>query len=130
MGALRQTVERANAGGRGRVEFRIVDGAPLRVSLEALNQLYRIAQEALNNALKHSEAKHIVLTLEIDSARIRIEVADDGSGFPQSTARFAGLGLDSMRYRAAAIGARLSIRNRDPHGVVVNCECSQTPGAA
>ena len=128
--ALRQTVERANAGGRGRVEFRFSEGAPLRLSQEALNQLYRIAQEALNNALKHSEAEHIVLTLEIDSALIRIGVTDDGSGFPRSAARFGGLGLDSMRYRAAAIGARLSIRNRNPHGVVVDCECSQTPGAA
>jgi PAS domain S-box-containing protein len=107
--ALRQTVERAK---------------------ESLNQLYRIAQEALNNALKHSKADHIALTLEIDPALIRIEVADDGSGFPQSAARLRGLGLDSMRYRAAAIGARLSIKNRDTRGVVVNCECHQTPGAA
>jgi signal transduction histidine kinase len=127
--ALRQTVERANAGGRARVEFRVGDRAPLTLSQESLNQLYRIAQEALNNALKHSKAEHIVLTLEIDSALIRIEVADDGSGFPQTAARLGGLGLDSMRYRAAAIGARLSIRNRDPHGVVVNCECHQSPGA-
>jgi signal transduction histidine kinase len=92
--------------------------------------LYRIAQEALNNALKHSKADHIALTLEIDPALIRIEVADDGTGFPQSAARLRGLGLDSMRYRAAAIGARLSIKNRDTRGVVVNCECHQTPGAA
>jgi PAS domain S-box-containing protein len=128
--ALRQTVERANAGGRARVEFRVGDRAPLTLSQESLNQLYRIAQEALNNALKHSKAEHIVLTLEIDPALIRIEVADDGSGFPQSAARLGGLGLDSMRYRAAAIGARLSIQNRDTRGVVVTCECRQTPGAA
>jgi PAS domain S-box-containing protein len=128
--ALRQTVERANAGGRVRVEFRISESAHLSLSQESLNQLYRIAQEALNNALKHSKAEHIVLNLEIDSARIQIDVADDGSGFPQPGARFGGLGLDSMRYRAAAIGARLSIQNRDPHGVVVTCECRQTPGAA
>jgi PAS domain S-box-containing protein len=128
--ALRQTVERANAGGRARVEFRVGDRAPLTLSQESLNQLYRIAQEALNNALKHSKADHIALTLEIDPALIRIEVADDGSGFPQSAARLRGLGLDSMRYRAAAIGARLSIKNRDTRGVVVNCECHQTPGAA
>jgi PAS domain S-box-containing protein len=127
--ALRQTVERANAGGRARVEFRVSDSAPLRLSQESLNQLYRIAQEALNNALKHSKAEHIVLTLEIDAARIRIEVADDGSGFPQAAARLGGLGLDSMRYRAAAIGAHLSIQNRDMHGVVVNCEYRQMPGA-
>jgi PAS domain S-box-containing protein len=128
--ALRQTVERANAGGRARVEFRVGDRAPLTLPQESLNQLYRIAQEALNNALKHSKADHIALTLEIDPALIRIEVADDGSGFPQSAARLRGLGLDSMRYRAAAIGARLSIKNRDTRGVVVNCECHQTPGAA
>jgi PAS domain S-box-containing protein len=128
--ALRQTVERANTGGRARVEFRVSDRAPLRLSQESLNQLYRIAQEALNNALKHSKAEHIILKLEIEPARIRIEVADDGAGFPQPAARLGGLGLDSMRYRAAAIGARLSIQNRDTHGVVVNCECRQTPGAA
>jgi PAS domain S-box-containing protein len=127
--ALRQTVERTNAGGRARVELRVSDGAPVGLPQESLNQLYRIAQEALNNALKHSNAEHIVVMLEIDSALIRIEVADDGTGFPQAAARFGGLGLDSMRYRAAAIGARLSIQNRDPHGVVVNCECRQTPGA-
>jgi len=123
--ALRQTVERANAGGRARVEFRVFDNAPLRLSQESLNQLYRIAQEALNNALKHSKAEHIVLTLEIDAARIRIEVADDGSGFPPTAAGLGGLGLDSMQYRAAAIGARLSIQNRGTHGVVVTCECHQ-----
>jgi PAS domain S-box-containing protein len=128
--ALRQTVERANAGGRARVEFRVNDSAPLSLSQESLNQLYRIAQEALNNALKHSTAEHIVLALEIDPARIRIEVADDGCGFPQSPARPGGLGLDSMRYRASAIGARLSIQTSEPHGVVVNCECRQTPGVA
>jgi PAS domain S-box-containing protein len=127
--ALRQTVERANAGGRGRVEFRLSEAAPLSLPQEPLSQLYRIAQEALNNALKHSKAAHIVLTLEIDPAMIRIEVADDGSGFPPTAARLGGLGLDTMRYRAAAIGARLSIENRDPHGAVVNCECRQEPSA-
>jgi PAS domain S-box-containing protein len=127
--ALRQTVERANAGGRGRVEFRISEAAPLSLPQEPLSQLYRIAQEALNNALKHSKAEHIVLALEIDPALVRIEVADDGSGFPPAAARLGGLGLDTMRYRAAAIGARLSIENRDPHGAVVNCECRQGPGA-
>ena len=128
--ALRQAVERANAGGRARVDFRVSDRAALTLSQESLTQLYRITQEALNNALKHSKAEHIVLTLEIDPALIRIEVADDGSGFPKSAARLRGLGLDSMRYRAAAIGARLSIQNGDTHGVVVNCECHQTQGAA
>jgi signal transduction histidine kinase len=128
--ALRQTVERANIGGRRRVEFRVSDCAPLTLSQESLNQMYRIVQEALNNALKHSKAEHIVVTLEIESALIRIEVADDGEGFPRSKAHRGGLGLDSMRYRAATIDARLSIKNRGPHGVVVTCECHQRPSAA
>jgi signal transduction histidine kinase len=127
--ALRQTVERANAGGPGRVEFRVSEAAPLTLPQEPLSQLYRIAQEALNNALKHSHAKHIVLTLEIDPVLIRIEVADDGSGFPPAATRPGGLGLDTMRYRAAAIGARLSIESRAPHGAVANCECRQAPNA-
>ena len=125
--ALRRTVDRANAGGSARVEFRVKDDAPLTLSQEALNQLYRIGQEALNNALKHSKAEHIVLTLEIDPSSIRIEVADDGSGLPQSGLQPGGLGLDSMRYRAANIGARLSIENGIPHGVIVSCQCHQPP---
>jgi len=128
--ALRQMVERANVGGRRRAEFRVSDGAPLTLSQESLNQLYRIVQEALNNSLKHSNAEHIVVTLEIESALIRIEVADDGSGFPRSKTHRGGLGLDSMRYRAATIDARLSIKNRAPDGVVVTCECHQRPSAA
>jgi PAS domain S-box-containing protein len=125
--ALRQTVDRANAGGSTRVEFRVKDHAPLTLSQEFLNQLYRIGQEALNNALKHSKAQHIVVALQIESASIRIEVADDGSGLPQAAMPPGGLGLDSMRYRAATIGARLSIKNGTPHGVVVTCECHQPP---
>jgi signal transduction histidine kinase len=109
------------------VDFRVSEAAPLSLPQEPLSQLYRIAQEALNNALKHSQAEHIVLTIEIDPALIRIEVADDGSGFPLTAVRLGGMGLDTMRYRAAAIGARLSIENRDPHGAVVNCECRQGP---
>jgi len=123
--ALRQTVKRANAGGRARVQLRVKDHAPLTLSPESLNQLYRIVQEALNNALKHSKAEHIVVTLVIETALIRVEVADNGHGFPHAEPRSVGLGLDSMRYRAATIGARLSIENRGTHGVVVTCECHQ-----
>jgi signal transduction histidine kinase len=123
--ALRQTVERANAGGWARAEFRVSDHAPLTLPQESLNHLYRIAQEALNNALKHSKAEHIVLTLEIESALIRIKVADDGSGFPQSEPQRAGMGLNSMRDRAATIGAHLSIENQGARGVAVTCECHQ-----
>jgi PAS domain S-box-containing protein len=126
--ALHQTVERANAGGRLRAEFRVRNRAPVTLPQDSLNQLYRIAQEAFNNAIKHSKAKHIVLSLEIESELIRIEVTDDGSGFPRSKVQGAGLGLDSMRRRAATIGARLSIENRAEHGgVVVTCECHQRP---
>ena len=123
--ALRQTVERANAGGQARAEFRVSDRAPITMPQESLNQLYRIAQEALGNALKHSKAEHIVLTLEIESTLIRIKVADDGSGFPQSEALRAGMGLESMRHRAATMGAHLSIESHGSHGVVVTCECHQ-----
>lgn len=127
--SVRQIAELADAGGRARVQFRVTDNAPLTLPWESLNHLYRIAQEALNNALKHSGAQHILVTVQIEPASVRIEVADDGRGFARAGVMPTGLGLDSMRHRAAAIGGRLSVESRDPGGAVVACECPQPAGA-
>lgn len=89
--------------------------------------LYRIVQEALSNALKHSGCHTIELAFVVHSAprragakqRLTIEVRDDGVGLKRSSLS-RGLGLKIMRYRAEKAGARLTIRNTYP-GVTVAC---------
>jgi two-component system, LuxR family, sensor kinase FixL len=100
--------------------------------------LYRIAQEACHNAIKHGRAKHVAIELSraADGA-LRLTVEDDGSGFREGAAAAAaaaaaagqGLGLQIMRYRAAMIGGSFSIaRRRDgARGTVVTCESQRVP---
>ena len=87
--------------------------------------LYRVAQEALHNALRHAAASGVRLTLSRVARQVVLEVSDDGRGFESGDAgagRAAsspgGLGLDSMRERAAAAGGTLTIRS-DANGTVV-----------
>jgi signal transduction histidine kinase len=73
--------------------------------------LYRVGQEALNNALRHAGARRIRVALSRTPRRVVLEVADDGRGFRPELPS-AGLGLASMRERAAAAGGLLTIRSR------------------
>src|SRR4249919_3729487 len=90
---------------------------PLRQNAEAA--LYRVAQEALHNALRHAGASCVTVTLSRTPRLVVLEVADDGHGFaPGAPSGGPGLGLDSMRERAAAAGGRLAIRS-GPKGTTV-----------
>ena len=83
--------------------------------------LYRIAQEAVGNAIKHGHAKNIVIHLEASNAGKLLRVVDDGRGLPQSPMSGKGMGLRIMSYRAQFIGAKFSIRRGDKGGTVVSC---------
>ncbi|MBV9452307.1 MAG: GAF domain-containing sensor histidine kinase [Streptosporangiaceae bacterium] len=72
--------------------------------------LYRVGQEALHNALRHAGAGKVAVTLSRTGRKVVLEVTDDGRGFA-TDAPSAGLGLASMRERAAAVGGTLSIRS-------------------
>jgi signal transduction histidine kinase len=72
--------------------------------------LYRVAQEALHNALRHSGASGVRVTLSKTARRVVLEVSDDGTGFAPE-APSGGLGLASMRERASAVGGALTIRS-------------------
>jgi signal transduction histidine kinase len=76
---------------------------------ETAMHLYRIAQEALNNALKHGHARHIAIALYGNDERLRLVVSDDGQGFPTREQWHAGMGMKTMQYRAREIGAELGI---------------------
>lgn len=82
--------------------------------------LYRIAQEAVQNAIRHGHPTAITIRLESGESSIRLVITDDGCGFPVHRTR-AGLGLDIMNYRAHTIGAILDVRPGAGRGTVVRC---------
>ncbi len=83
--------------------------------------LYRIAQEAVNNAIQHGKAKHVVITLAVIQDRGLLTIQDDGIGFPAEAEEKPGLGLRSMRYRGRMIGARFKVSRASGGGTVVTC---------
>jgi signal transduction histidine kinase len=81
------------------------------VSMDTKHALYRIAQEALHNTIKHARARRIVVGLREEADSVTLEVADDGAGFDPA-ATFAGhLGLHTMRERAASARGSLEINS-------------------
>jgi two-component system sensor kinase FixL len=96
---------------------------PIKVTdSTTVTHLFRIAQEAVTNALKHSQARQILIELQ-ESAKgnLILKIADDGVGFnPQSATN--GLGLKSMRYRAGLIGAHLLVSPLQTGGTLVTCK--------
>ena len=90
----------------------------------AATHLYRIAQEALQNALRHASASNITITLLADENIITLTVSDDGCGLPEHRPR-KGLGLEIMDYRAHAVGATLTVRRGEKHGTVMCCTLSR-----
>ena len=89
---------------------------------EAGMHLYRIAQEAVNNAVKHADPHKITIVLSKIQESLRLTVADDGKGMGPSTDATRGMGLDSMRYRARVLGGELGIDSNPGEGTIVSCE--------
>ncbi len=81
--------------------------------------LYRIAQEALNNISKHARASEAELSLHCEPGQARLKVCDNGLGFDGDRVQAHQLGLEIMRERAQAIGAKLNIASRPGHGTRV-----------
>ncbi len=118
---LTELAERINALGRS--QCRMECPSPILVQDSGVSgHLYRIAQEAVNNAVKHARASRIVIRLEETMSEVTLEVSDDGSGMGREERASArrGLGLGVMHHRARAIGAELAIVS-GRNGVVVKC---------
>jgi|GEM_PF-175184 len=100
-------------------------------------QLYRVAQEALGNAIKHGDARRVEISMIQEGERLTLTISDDGCGFPSppeispgagtESARSAGMGLRSMRYRARSIDAELEIRAGSPRGTMIICRLVNRP---
>jgi signal transduction histidine kinase len=85
--------------------------------------LYRIAQEALNNVLKHAHALTITVSLSQSDKLVTMEIADDGVGFePERVKGQGGMGLPAMQERTAALGGRLAISSKPGEGARVVME--------
>jgi signal transduction histidine kinase len=108
-----------------RVLFASADLPPLGARRDAA--VYRVAQEALHNALRHSGAAEVHVSLCPGPKRVTLDVTDDGSGFHLAAAS-GGLGLASMRERAAAAGAALTVRSVPGKGTSVRLEVPLDPG--
>lgn len=87
----------------------------------ATNHLYRIAQEAVHNAIRHGKAKNVVIRLYEDAGRGTLSIEDDGVGLREVDSNHQGMGLNIMRYRAGIIRGTLEITRRDQRGTVVTC---------
>jgi PAS domain S-box-containing protein len=100
-----------------------------RLPFEIETNLYRIGQEALNNILKHAKAKNVSVLMEKRGNTISLIIEDDGVGFnPTSTAvRKRGIGLASMRERAAIIGGGLDIESAPRKGTTIFVKIPLTP---
>jgi PAS domain S-box-containing protein len=119
--ALELLAQRSSLSGT-RVKFRSRHEVPQTVELKMRNHLYRIAQEAVQNALKHSGAKNIDIELWSRPGDLRLSVVDDGQGLTNGLEKRSGLGMRTMRFRASAIGGRLLITRGANGGNSVVCE--------
>lgn len=94
----------------------------------AATHLYRIAQEAVSNAIKHGKAKNVVIHLSEDGERVTLSVEDDGNGGLKKT-KSPGMGLKTMNYRARSIGGALETRRRPRGGFILTCSFPRPQGA-
>ncbi len=94
-----------------------------QLPLEIEDGLYRIAQEVLNNALKHAHAQHIWVHLHQDGQMVTLEIKDDGCGFDlESPQASGGMGLSNISARVSKMGGKLMIESQPNKGTRVNVE--------
>jgi signal transduction histidine kinase len=89
----------------------------------AVAHLYRIAQEAITNAVRHGRATAVEVSCMVDESELELRIADNGSGFVDPLPDSDGLGLKIMRHRARAIGGDIAIARRGDGGTLVTCTC-------
>jgi signal transduction histidine kinase len=91
-------------------------------------QLYRIAQEAVTNSIRHAGAQQIVIRLAMNRSELSLAISDDGIGFPDRLPRSKGLGLQLMRHGASLAGASFDVRRNGQHGTIVTCKLNLQDG--
>jgi signal transduction histidine kinase len=97
------------------------DGALPALESNVAAQLFKIAQEAVTNAMKHGQARHVGIHLALDSGRMVLSIDNDGVPFPGLNDSTTGMGLKIMNYRAGLIGASLEFKRDGSPGARVVC---------
>lgn len=122
---LRQLAESTSARMRIPVDFQFSGGAPLSRDVRIV--YYRIAQEALNNIVKHASASRVSLSLSctppdspVVSRRVEMSIVDDGCGFDPRQAGLDHLGMGIMKERAESVGAQLTVSSQKKCGTTIN----------
>jgi PAS domain S-box-containing protein len=134
---LRQLTEALSGRSRMNIQLSTVSepgtagtAGALKLPADVQVGLYRLAQEALNNVVKHARASQAVVTLRCSDESVRLTVADNGVGFDPSTITADHLGLKIMRERAEAIGARLSIFSEPGEGTQISVVWEEKPATS
>jgi signal transduction histidine kinase/FixJ family two-component response regulator len=86
-----------------------------------INQLYKIVQESVTNAIKHGKAKKVAITLVREGNVVRLTIQNDGMPFPDLKGKSMGMGLRIMSYRASIINAELDVKGTGNSGTKVTC---------
>lgn len=112
----------ADTGNMLGVECRVVDEhTPPVQDPEACTQLFWIAREATNNAIRHGQATRVTLTLGLQGDKQRLTISDNGKGLSSDWESKHGVGLKVMRFRAAVMGGQVSIQPGAQAGTLVTC---------
>ncbi|MEO8016404.1 MAG: PAS domain-containing protein [Pseudomonadota bacterium] len=96
---------------------------PLTLDDGAATHLYRIAQEAFTNAIRHGRVTQVTIDLATAEGVLTLSVQDNGRGFDERNASNNGMGMKLMRYRAQMLGGDVTIANNKGGGVIVRCTC-------
>jgi signal transduction histidine kinase len=113
--ALKTEAERLNKTGLFVVLFEHTGGLPA-IENDTAIILYRMAQEVLNNMVKHSEAKHIHIKVILTESLFTLALSDDGKGFSVEQMQQKGSGLTNLQKRASLINARLQVTSIPGNG--------------
>lgn len=127
--ALAELCESLARGGKVRAVFE----CPKRISVRdaaTATHLFRIAQEAVSNALKHAAAREVRVGLVANGCELLLDVEDDGEGIAQSAPLHDGIGLRVMQHRANLLGGRVDILPSPAGGTLVRCRCPLYEGFA
>ena len=124
--ALEQLAVATSASSQIRCEFTFRHPNPVLDSRISMH-LYRIAQEAVANAQRHSGAQDIRIALAQENGETALGIEDDGTGLSSEAVHAGGMGLRTMRYRAELIGGKLEIGARPGGGTLVVCRVATPP---
>jgi PAS domain S-box-containing protein len=120
MSALRQRARELEDLFQIRCHFQCEDPVLIE-DVNVATHLYNIAQEAVNNGIRHGRSKNIVIGLSRRNGNGVLTIQDDGDGFPAKPTGQPGVGLSTMNYRANIVGGSLKVQANPDRGVTVTC---------